>query len=74
MRIGVIGGGRVGSALAERWTAAGHDVRVSTRRDVAQAAAGADALVLAVPASAAPEALTAAGPLPGTIVVDATKT
>ena len=72
MRIGVIGGGRVGSGLAGRWQAAGHDVRISTREAVAEAAAAADVLVLAVPAAAAEQALIAAGPLSGTIIVDAT--
>jgi len=72
MRIGVIGGGRVGGALAERWRAAGHDVRVSTRDTIPQTAAGSGVVLLAVPAAAAKEALAAAGPLAGTILVDAT--
>jgi hypothetical protein len=72
MQIGVLGGGRVGSALAERWRAAGHDVTVSTRETVAETAAGKEAVLLAVPASAAPEVLAAAGPLEGTVVIDAT--
>lgn len=72
MRIGVLGGGRVGGALAETWRAAGHDVTVSTRETVATAAAAGDVLLLAVPAAAAPEVLAAAGPLEGKVLVDAT--
>lgn len=72
MKIGVLGGGRVGSALAERWRAAGHDVTVSTRDTIAETAAGRDAVLLAVPATAAPDVLAAAGPLEGTVLIDAT--
>ena len=72
MRIAVLGGGRVGSALAATWQAAGHDVAVSTRDTVGEVAAAADLLVLAVPAPAGPEVLAAAGPLDGRILVDAT--
>jgi 8-hydroxy-5-deazaflavin:NADPH oxidoreductase len=72
MRIAVLGGGRVGGALAATWRAAGHDVAVSARDTVAETAAGADVLVLAVPAAAGPEVLAAAGPLEGRILVDAT--
>jgi predicted dinucleotide-binding enzyme len=72
MEIGILGGGRVGDALAARWRAAGHDVAVSTRDTVATTAAGKDAVVLAVPSRAAAEVLAAAGPLGGTVVIDAT--
>jgi hypothetical protein len=72
MRIGVIGSGRVGSALAATWTAREHDVAVSTRDTVAQTAAGAEVVVLALPAAAAPEALAQAGPLDGIVLLDAT--
>jgi predicted dinucleotide-binding enzyme len=72
MQIGVLGGGRVGSALAERWRAAGHDVVVSTRESVAETARGKDVVLLAVPAGAAPDVLTAAGSLAGTVLIDAT--
>ena len=72
MRIAVLGGGRVGGALAATWRTAGHDVAVSTRDTVAETAAGADVVVLAVPASSGPEVLAAAGPLDGRILVDAT--
>jgi predicted dinucleotide-binding enzyme len=72
MRIGVIGGGRVGSALAATWRERGHEVRVSTRDTVAETAATGDVVVLALPASAAPEAMAAAGPLDGKVLLDAT--
>lgn len=72
MKIGVIGGGRVGGGLAQLWERAGHDVRVSTRTDVAETAAYGDVVVLAVPAGEVETALAAAGPLEGRILVDAT--
>jgi predicted dinucleotide-binding enzyme len=72
VQIGIIGGGRVGSALAESWRERGHDVIVSTRDTVAEAAAHGDAVVLSVPAREAPEALAAAAPLDGKILLDAT--
>jgi 8-hydroxy-5-deazaflavin:NADPH oxidoreductase len=72
VRIGVLGGGRVGGSLAETWRAAGHDVAVSTRDTVAETAAGADVVLLSLPAPAVESALAAAGPLDGKVVVDAT--
>lgn len=71
-RIGVIGGGRVGGALAERWREAGHDVVVSTRETVGEALAGRDVVLLSVPCTAAAAILRAAGPLGDTVVIDAT--
>jgi predicted dinucleotide-binding enzyme len=53
VKIGVIGGWRVGSALAATWSQRGHDVVVSARDTVAETAAGRDVVVLAMPASAA---------------------
>lgn len=72
MRIAVIGGGRVGGALAATWRDKGHEVVVSTRDTVAETVAAGDVLVLAVPATAALDALEAAGPLTGKVLVDAT--
>jgi hypothetical protein len=72
MRIGILGGGRVGSALAATWAAKGHDVAVSTRDTLAETAAGADAIVLCVPASAAADVLRAAGDLSDAVLIDAT--
>ncbi len=72
MKIGILGGGRVGGALGASWQAAGHDVVVSSRETVAETAAAADVILLAVPAAAATEVLTAAGPLDGKVLIDAT--
>jgi 8-hydroxy-5-deazaflavin:NADPH oxidoreductase len=72
MRIGVIGGGRVGSALAATWRERGHDVTVSTRDTFAETAAAGDVVVIALPASAVADALSRAGSLDGKVVVDAT--
>jgi predicted dinucleotide-binding enzyme len=72
MRIGVIGSGRVGSALAQTWRERGHAVTVSTRDTVAETASSGDVLVLALPASAVPDALAAAGSLDGKVLLDAT--
>jgi predicted dinucleotide-binding enzyme len=72
VRIGVIGGGRVGSALAATWRASGHDVTVSTRETVGDTVAEAEVVVLALPAAAVPAALEQTGPLEGIVLVDAT--
>jgi len=72
MKIGVIGGGRVGSALAATWAERGHEVIVSARDTIAETAAGRDVVVLALPAPAAQAALAAARLPEGQIVVDAT--
>lgn len=72
MKIGILGGGRVGGALAARWRAAGHDVEVSARDTIVGTAAGKDAVLLAVPAAAAPDVLAAVGDLSGAVLVDAT--
>ena len=73
MRIGVLGGGRLGSGLAAAWRAAGHEVVLSTRETVRETAAGAEVVVLAVPAAAVEEVVAAvAGPLDGKVLVDAT--
>jgi predicted dinucleotide-binding enzyme len=72
MKIGIIGGGRVGGGLAELWRRAGHEVEVSRRETVAETAAFGETVVLAVPAATVGEVLGAAGALDGKIVVDAT--
>jgi len=72
VKIGVIGGGRVGSALAASWRDKGHDVAVSTRETVAETAQGADVVVLALPAAAVADALAEIGSLTGKVVIDAT--
>lgn len=68
----MIGGGRVGSALAASWRETGHDVTVSTRETVLDTAASADVVVLALPAAAVSEAIANPDLLDGKIVVDAT--
>ena len=72
MKIGVIGGGNVGSGLARFWQEAGHEVQVSTRDTVAETAAFGDVVVLAVPAGAVDDALGSAGSLDGKVLIDAT--
>jgi predicted dinucleotide-binding enzyme len=72
VKIGILGGGRVGSSLARHWQSAGHDVRVSTRDTLAETAAHGDVLLLAVPCSAVEDVLAAAGPLDGKVLIDAT--
>ena len=72
MKIGVIGGGRVGNALAATWQEKRHDVVVSTRETAAETAAGCDVVVIALPAPAVADALAQAGSLDGKVVVDAT--
>jgi len=65
MNIGILGGGRVGGALAQRRRNAGYDVTVSTRDTVAETAAGADVLLLAVPCTVAADVLAAAETIDG---------
>ena len=75
MRIGIIGKGRVGSALETGWTVAGHDVRAGGRTTTPPAheiAAWADVIVLAVPYAAIPKVVTAIGPAAGKPVIDCT--
>jgi 8-hydroxy-5-deazaflavin:NADPH oxidoreductase len=72
VRIGVIGGGRVGSALAASWRDRGHEVAVSTRTTLGETAADAEVVVLALPATAVSEALAETGSLEGKVLLDAT--
>jgi predicted dinucleotide-binding enzyme len=84
MRIAVIGTGHIGGTLGRRWHAAGHDVRYGSRsgggagpggdpvRPVAGALADAEVVLLAVPAGAVGEVITAnAAALGGKVVIDA---
>ncbi len=68
----MIGGGRVGSALAASWVEQGHDVVVSTRETVAETAQAGDVVVVALPAAAVEEAVAQLGLLDGKVLVDAT--
>lgn len=73
MKVGILGGGNVGSGLAGFWTRAGHDVRVSTRDTLRETAEHGEVVVLAVPAAAIVDVLEAAAPaLAGKVLVDAT--
>jgi predicted dinucleotide-binding enzyme len=85
MKIGIIGGGNVGKALARLATAAGHSVSIGSQRDgapgvdgavsttVADAVAHGEIVILAIPFAACAEALPPlAEALAGRIVVDAT--
>lgn len=75
-RVAVAGDGAWGTALAHVATRAGHEVSIWSRVAPDEAAVrGSDALILAVPAQAAREALTRIGPLlsPGIPVIIAAK-
>jgi hypothetical protein len=70
VKIAVIGRGNVGGGLARLWREAGHDVE-ELGRDGGDAA-GADAVLLAVPPGAIADALASVNGLEGVPVVDAT--
>ncbi|HXH96288.1 MAG TPA: NAD(P)-binding domain-containing protein [Gaiellaceae bacterium] len=80
MRIAVIGRGNIGSTLSEKWRVAGHDVVLGVREpgdegtaSVADAVAGAEVVLLAVPGGVAKEVVAGLGEaLAGKVVVDAT--
>jgi len=80
MKIAVIGAGRIGRTLGEKWTPAGHTVVYGVRtpeqaheRPVPDAVDGADVVVLAVPGAAALSVVESLGRLlAGKVVVDAT--
>jgi len=88
MRIGIIGAGHIGGNVARRLALAGHEVIVSFARNEAvlaalaaeiggavakpSDAARADVVVLSVPWGVIDDALRAAGPLDGRIVIDTT--
>jgi len=87
-RIGIIGAGNIGGNIARRLALAGHQVIVSYARDRSRLAAlaaevggtagepseaaAAEVVVLSVPWGVIDEALRAAGPLDGRIVIDTT--
>ncbi len=80
MKIAVVGAGNIGRTLGEKWQAAGHEVVYGVRSpggpdtaSVADAAAEADVVLLAVPGAAAKDVLASLGPtLQGKVVIDAT--
>ena len=84
MKIAVIGTGRIGSTLGQRWQAAGHEVVYGSRAGsgtgpggapamaVGEALTGAEVVLLAVPGRAAGEVVAANGAaLAGKVVIDA---
>lgn len=87
MRLGIIGAGHVGGTLGRLWESQGHDVRFGLRDPgkesggglnharmgtVANTAAFADVILLAIPYEATADALKATGPLAGKTVIDCT--
>jgi 8-hydroxy-5-deazaflavin:NADPH oxidoreductase len=88
VRVGIIGPGRIGGNVARRLALAGHEIIVGFARDKAglaalaaevggtvaepAAAAAAEVVVVSVPWGVIDEALHAAGPLDGRIVIDTT--
>jgi len=84
MRIAIIGAGNVGGALGQGWAKRGHEVRYGVPnpadakyRDLptaspADAAANADAIVLATPWPATEAAVKGLGDLSGRVVIDCT--
>jgi predicted dinucleotide-binding enzyme len=79
-RIGVIGGGSIGTTLGEAWRRRGHAVVLGSRSPeppasvaIADAIAAAEVVLLAVPGAAVPRFLAEHGAaLDGRIVIDAT--
>ena len=84
MKIAVIGTGNIGASIGTKWQAAGHEVvfgATSARDDgpggapvlaAAEALAGAEVVLLAVPGKAVPDVLSAQGAaLAGKVVIDA---
>jgi 8-hydroxy-5-deazaflavin:NADPH oxidoreductase len=68
-RIGVIGSGNIGATVGEAWRRAGHDVLYASRSPepprtvaIADAIAGADVVLLAMPGAALPQLLSEHGP------------
>lgn len=86
MRIGILGMGHVGGTLGRRWAEVGHRITFGVRdpekkrgeaekigaevKSVREAAGATDAVLLAVPWTAAPEVLKAAGDLSGKVLLD----
>jgi predicted dinucleotide-binding enzyme len=80
MKIAVLGAGKIGRTLGEKWVGAGHDVVYCVRRPgkpgtaaVAAAVTDAEVVVLAVPGAVAEDVVSQLGmDLAGKVVVDAT--
>jgi predicted dinucleotide-binding enzyme len=80
LRIAVLGAGRIGRTLGEKWVDAGHEVVYGVRRPgepdtatVADAVTDAEVVVLAVPGAVAKDVVSSLGSdLAGKVVIDAT--
>jgi 8-hydroxy-5-deazaflavin:NADPH oxidoreductase len=80
MKIAVIGAGNIGHTLGSAWVTAGHDVVYGLRSpgapgtaSIPDAVSAAEAIVLAIPGTAAKEVITSLGrALTGKVVIDAT--
>src|SRR6476646_9587128 len=70
MRITTIGRGRVGSGLAGRWAAVGHEV-TALGKDGGDAT-GSDVVLVAIPGDAIAEGLAKVQGLSGQVTIDAT--
>ena len=76
----MIGSGNIGGTVGEAWRRAGHDVLYASGSPepprtvaIAEAIAGADVVLLAMPGAAVPQLLAEHGPaLDGRVVIDAT--
>ena len=79
-RIAVVGGGNIGGTIGAAWERAGHDVAYGSRTPepprtvaIADALAGAEIVLLAVPGGAVPGVVAEyASALDGCVVIDAT--
>jgi hypothetical protein len=79
MNIGIVGAGNVGRTLGGVWSKSGHAIRYRVRSPsaadettVGEAAATADAVILATPWDAVKDAIAACGDLSGKILIDCT--
>jgi predicted dinucleotide-binding enzyme len=73
LRIGILGSGNVGGALARLWAAKGHGVTLGKRgASNREAASSAQVVVLTVPWPAAQEAIRDCGDLSGKTLIDCT--
>ena len=80
MKIAVIGAGHIGRTLGGKWIGAGHDVVFGVRSPgapgtapIADATAGAEAVLLAIPGAATRQLIAELGhTLDGKVVIDAT--
>ncbi|HEY4454049.1 MAG TPA: NAD(P)-binding domain-containing protein [Pseudonocardiaceae bacterium] len=88
MHIAILGTGQIAEGLATRWSRAGHEITIAGRTPakahalatrlavrtatIQDAVADADAVLLAIAWDGVADALAAAGPLTGTVLIDPT--